>query len=318
MTKIPAATGKNKMDENIQTIKSIRHYSEHIMRVERACSWLGIERGRAAQYSSYIRELYEKEDKRSHNHVLSLNESYEIVEIYDLWESHVNRFPGIKEKIKRCLEKGPLLREGENPDSSTNRPRNDAFVFLLAGKLIRGNMNVIAIDGLLARGVSCHIDADITFEWNGEYIDIQCKRPQNTNSLEKRVKQATGQINTTKRPSQKGIIAVDCSALIRPPGRLLERNSAEIALQDVADILQESIMPIVGKLFKPHIMLTLLFARVPAMTIIDESPILTISGEPFRTYRPESVSPSLGVINDNFIDPNLVDSISERLKSSVV
>ena len=306
------------MNENISALETIGHYSEHIERLERACSWLGITQGRAAQYPRYIRELYEKEDKRSHNHMLSLNESYEIVEIYDLWEPHVHRFPGVKNKIKKCLGKGPLLREGESPDSSTNKPRNESFVLLLSGRLIRANINVTAVEGVLAQNASCHTDGDITFEWDGEVIDIQCKRPQTMDSLAKNVKKATNQINVPERAGQLGIIAVDCSAPIRPPGGLLERNSGEIALQDVTDLLQKSIMPIVGKLFKPYIMLTLLFARVPAIISIEESPILTLTGAPFRTFRPESVSASLCVINANFVNPELVDSISERLESFVV
>src|SRR5207249_4222031 len=72
----------------------------------------------------------------------------------------------------------PVLREDENPGTSTNRARNNAFVYLMAGKLIRAGVRVVAVDGIPAQGISCYTDADINFEWSGSVVNIECKRPQ--------------------------------------------------------------------------------------------------------------------------------------------
>ena len=298
-------------------MQRVGHYSKHVETLIKACEWAALPHGRSKRYIKLNEELFESYPL-SRERVLAYNESCEVTDIYELWEPHVGRFPGLHEKIKECLLSGPILQEDENPHSSSNIARNNAFVLLLAGKLIRAGINVIAVEGVLSQNVSCHTDADITFEWDGALLDIQCKRPQRMNSLERRAREAINQINTSNRPGQLGIIAVDCSSLIRPPGKLLERYSPKIALQDVTDLLQESVMPIVRRFFEPNIMLFHLFTRVPAVTIIEESPILSLMGEPFRTYRPESVSASLIVTNDDFINPELLDSISERLESFTV
>ena len=45
--------------------------------------------------------------------MLSYFESYEVVELFKLWNQRVNDFPGLKEKIREACQKGPLLREHE-------------------------------------------------------------------------------------------------------------------------------------------------------------------------------------------------------------
>lgn len=195
------------------------NYENHLQFLVRACSWAEISRGRAVRYIKLVREYF-KDGKESREHILAYNESCVVTDIFEFWESHVSRFPGIKDKIKRCLKKGPILREDENPNVSTNSPRNDAFVFLLAGELMRANIKVIAVEGIVALETRCHKDADITFEWTESVIDIQCKRLQTEKSLEKRVREARKQLNSQSRQEQLGIIAIDCSVLIRPPGKV--------------------------------------------------------------------------------------------------
>ena len=97
------------------------HYSEHLAKLTAACEWLGIDRGRAARYGELTRELFE-DDARSREHILGVNESCEVVELFELWENRVGNFPGLAEKIRLVFNKGPLLQEDENPRSSTRSP----------------------------------------------------------------------------------------------------------------------------------------------------------------------------------------------------
>lgn len=59
---------------------------------------------------------------RTQEHVLAHNESFEIVDLFELWQPYVDRFPGLRERLRQVCKKGPTLREGENTDESTNRP----------------------------------------------------------------------------------------------------------------------------------------------------------------------------------------------------
>ena len=115
------------------------NYAERLQTLQLACEWMDIKKGRALQYSKFIREFYE-EDKRSREHILAFNEACEITDIYELWVPFIDNFPGLEQKIKQVFQKGPVLQEDEMPNISSNRPRNDAFVYLLAGKLIKAGM----------------------------------------------------------------------------------------------------------------------------------------------------------------------------------
>ncbi len=129
------------MNMEIDTKLTESSYSKHIQSLERACDWAGVSMGlgRAVKYINLIREFV-VDGKESLEHVLAYNESCEIICICEFWESHVSQFPGIEEKIKRCFNKGAILREDENPRS--NKPRNDAFVLFLAGVLMKADIKV--------------------------------------------------------------------------------------------------------------------------------------------------------------------------------
>lgn len=302
------------MATNYVKIETANH---HVTELQKACDWAGIFQGRAAQYKKLVGEFF-GENKRSREHILAHNESCEITDIYNLWEPQISRFPGLEKKIKKCLNKGPALREDESDGSSSNRPRNDAFVYILAGKLLKAGVEVIAVDGVVSRGIFSHSDADITIDWNGSLIDIQCKRPQTKGMLEKRVKEAHDQINNPNRPGQWGIIAVDCSVLLRPPGTLLEANSAESAEQHLANLLDREIKPIVGTFVrKPNILGAFLFARVPGMTRVGKSPILSPKGKPFTFLRPDSICSTLVISNANSLSPGTLQSISNAYRKSL-
>lgn len=104
--------------------------NEFISSLQNALDWLGINHGRGAKYKNLVCEFF-LQDKRSKDHILAYNESCEIVDISQLWEHDIDQFLGLKEKIRAVCSKGPTLAEDERVDTSSNRSRNDAFVYLL-------------------------------------------------------------------------------------------------------------------------------------------------------------------------------------------
>lgn len=205
---------------NVELEKRLQKFSaaEVESRLRDACEWLGLSQGRCVNYAKLLREFNE-EGKRSREHILAINESFEIIDIYALWKENLHNFSGLEKKIKASFNKGPILREDENPGKSTNQPRNDAFVYLLSGVLLRGGAKVITVDGVSLNKTSDAGNADIIIELNGIGVVIECKRPQSKNALKQRVEEACGQID-----GANGIIAIDCSAFIRPPNKLFEAD----------------------------------------------------------------------------------------------
>jgi hypothetical protein len=292
-------------------------YTDHLQALQAACEWLSINRGRAAQYSKLVREFF-AEGKRSCEHILAYNESCEIIDLYTLWEAPVNNFSGLGRKIKAVFRKGPVLREDENPDASTNKSRNEAFVYLLAGKLIRAGVKVVAVDGTVAQGVSGCTNADINLEWSGSVITIECKRPQMQDALTERVKEARQQLTDPSRKGWAGIIAIDCSAFIRPLKQLLEADSAEDAERFLADLLKKAVVPKVETHLETTILGCLLFARAPAMTRMGYSSIVSPQGNPMAYYfRPDSISTWLVLNNSDSSNPGVLPSVSQLLYQSM-
>ena len=143
-----------------------RIYKELAANLDAACNWLEIGKGRAAQYSKLIKEFYE-DDARSPLHILAYAESCEISDLFELWEYRINAFPGLDQKLKAVFLKGPLLREEENPATSNNQARNDAFVYMVAGRLLSASVPVLSVNGIGNRSSNCKSEADVVFEWNG-------------------------------------------------------------------------------------------------------------------------------------------------------
>lgn len=293
------------------------HYTDHLRSLQTACEWMGIDLGRAAQYRNLVREFF-AEDKRSREHILAYNESCEIIDIYELWEAYIHHFPGLTQKVKAVLSSGPSLREDERPETSNNRPRNDAFVYLVAGKLIRAGVKIITVDGIVAQGVSCPSDADITFDWYGSPIAIECKRPQTQKKVARGVRDARHQLTKPNRQAERGIIALDCSGFVRPQERLLEADSAEDAERFLADALAKAVRPKVERNLETSILGYLLFARAPAMTRMGHSSIVSPQGAPLASYfRPDSISTWLMINNADSASPEVLRSVAQLLSQAI-
>lgn len=289
-------------------------FTDHLRLLREALDCMGISKGRAKEYPQLIEEFY-KDGGRTKEHILAYSESCEIRDIYEFWKPHIDDFPGLVEKIRTVFSKGPVLQEGENPGISSNRPRNDAFVYFMAGILLRAEIRVVVVDGVVALEVECHQDADMTFQWNDSFIDVECKRPQTEKMLEERTKEAYEQINN--KGDRKGIIAIDCSVLIRPAGSLLEDRSAEDAHHSISKHLEKVATPKVTKYLAPNILGFILFARVPAMLQIAKSPILDFYGKPITRFERNSISSFLIISNKNIADPRIFASIFEKIKRSM-
>lgn len=290
-------------------------YAEQVARLAEACAWLGIDRGRAAQYGELIREFFE-DDARSLQHILAFGESCEVVDLFELWEARVTEFPGLTERMRAILGKGPLLREEENPAASSNRPRNDAFAYIVAGRLLTAGVAVVAVDGINARDVTCSSEADVTFRCEGTLFDIECKRPRSYAALRKRTAEARAQIERPSRQGRPGVIALDCSVLVRPAGTLLESGSGAAAERLISSELERSIATRIESRLTNSILGFLLFARVPPMIRVHRSPIFTASGEPIHDFRPVSISTLLVVRNAQYAEPDVLRRLANRLRDT--
>ena len=179
---------------------------------------------------------------------------------------------------------------------------------------MKADIKVMAVEGIVARGTKCHDDADITLEWDKSVIDMQCKRPQKEDALEKRAKEAYKQLTKSNRQGQLGIIAIDCSAFIRPLGKFVGAKSAEHAMQYLANLL-ERVKPKLISRFEPNILGYLLFGRIPGMTT-RISPILSLKGTPYKDLRPDSISRILCHGNPSSPDIKKYMSIYEKIKTA--
>jgi hypothetical protein len=289
------------------------NYENHLRTLEEACGWLDLDRGRAQDYIRLIREFH-KEDKRTRQHILAYNESCEILDIHRLWRSRADQFPGLAEKMRQLLSSGPVLREEEEPKRANNRPRNDAFVFYLAGVLRSANVQIVAIDGVLAEGESGPENADITLRSGTDLIDIQCKRPQSSNAFAPRVKEARQQIEFSTRI---GAIAIDCSAIVRPSGGVLRSTSIEAANSFIDQNLQNLAESTVMNQLRDYVLGFLLFARVPVNTIMAKSQIVSYLGEQFIYFQRESLSTWLLFNNSESKNPDLLGSVFRQMKAAL-
>lgn len=290
----------------------------YLRKLEKACEWLGLERGRARDYLRLLNEFYE-DHLRSEKHILSYYESYEIVEMYEFWKIRTGDFPGLYGKLREACRSGPVLREGENLSSSSNRPRNDAFGFLMAGKFLGAGICVESVEKVPSRSVTAMSEpvsnADFSFSWKGASIDVECKRIHSRTALLKRAKEARRQI---ERGGRCGIIAIDCSKLYRPSGTLLEADSMTRAENDQSEWLEADIMPEVSRILPkahapsqtPSVLGFVLYSRIPAMTATG---VLDSKGSDLR--RSDCISSFLVVRNRFCPDPSVLQEIHRLLVS---
>jgi hypothetical protein len=274
---------------NNKVWQSRRSSDEHLSLLDAACQWLGIGQGRTVEYIRLLRE-FRDEGKSSPPHILAYSESVEIVQLFELWEGRHMDFPGLRERLKDVLGKGPLLREHENVAASSNQARNDAFSLLIAGTLLKGGIPVVAVEGISVCPAACTSEADVTIKSDGGLLDIECKRPQTEKALSVRGREARRQIEKPSRGGRHGMIALDCSVFVRPPWKLLETDSPENAELHIWQTLETHAKPKLKLALSGSIVCCLLFARIPTM-IRSFTPM----GTPI--FRPECIE-SWGIVEN--------------------
>ena len=246
-----------------ETLLKKRATVEYLRDLAEACQWLDIDRGRAWELARHLKRFHEGESLNDEQ-LLAYFESYDIVEIYRLWHQDVEQFPGLIDKIRNVAKKGPTLSDGENPDESTNRPRNDSFSILLAGGFHSAGIPVRQVEGISREGFENNATGDFSFAWHDSLINVECKRPRSRDQLVKNAKKAKKQIVKSRR---SGIVALDCSVLIRPNGTVFS-NTSDISAEDqFSTWLAQEIYPRVkGVFFSSGVLGLILYCRVPVLT----------------------------------------------------
>lgn len=248
---------------------------EYVRNLETACRFWKIERGRAREYVRRLAEFNQTE-VLTPEHLLAYYESFEIEELFKLWKNCVDNFPGIEQKIRKACEKGPFLREDETPKTSSNRPRNDAFCYLVAGKFLSASISVVSVDGISSRRFTCETSADLTILWENKLVSVECKRPQSQKAMRGLARKALKQLSSTEGC---GIIAIDCSVICRPNGTVFEAYTQEKAEYDLYERLRYEILPEINSISAELLLGFLLFSRIPAMTATD---LVDGGGKPIR------------------------------------
>jgi hypothetical protein len=224
---------------------------------------------------------------------------------------------GLAGTLRTAFAKGPALREEENLTTLSNRPRNDAFVYLVAGTLLSVGVPVIAVDGKVVRNETCKSKTDATFRWEDLLINVECKRPQSQKALGKLTKEARGQIENPSRGGRHGVIALDCSVVIRPKWNLLGCDSEEAAKQSERSIsmwLEKSILPQIKMHLNESILGFILFAKVPAKIQVHTSPVVTALGEPIHEFRLDCISTWLVAGNEQHPQHQILRHAAGRLE----
>jgi hypothetical protein len=292
---------------------SVGKHEDHIEVLRRACDWFGITQGRATAYAKLIREFFRR-SHRTEEQVLAYNESCEIVDLFELWSTHSDKFPGLLERLRDVCVKGPTLRERENIGASSNRPRNDAFAYLLSGTLLNANVPVVAVDGIRREDFGGQSVADITVSWASSLIDVECKRPQTEGVLIKRMREARSQLEEPSRERRPGIVAMDCSVMARPAGTLLEYESGPTGEARVSERLQTLAHALDSQL-TPDMLGLVFFARVAGMARAAQSPILGPAGRPVFKFRPETIKSWVLVSNAQASSPEVLRAIAMQIHS---
>ena len=240
-----------------------KRVDDFLQELEQACEWLNIGRGRAREYVRFLEE-FAREERRP-EHVLAYFEAYDIVELFELWGNDIDRFPGLKARLEQACAKGPAMTDDEKTSNSGNRPRNDAFGYLMAGKFRNAGIAVNTVDGICADSGKSNSAEDFSFRWNGLDISVECKRPYSANGFERLAKEAQRQIRKGRRC---GIIIMDCSRLARPADTVFEADSPRAGADALHRWLEKEVEPKLPRPMAKKVLGSILFARIPAMTAI--------------------------------------------------
>lgn len=282
-----------------------------ITQLQQGCAWAGIGRGRATQYGKLISEFFAGSGN-SQEHVPACYEGSEIANVFELWNLKVEEYHGLKTKIAETFKCGPLVRENENLATSSNRPRNDAFSFLIAGRLLAAGCEVLAVDGIGRATESTRWVGDATVRHDGIVLDVQCKRPQTTDNIQSNIEKARNQIIGAANPGA-GIIAIDLSVIIRPSGMFLPADNVGIASAKLSGLIQPHAEAAFASMGCPQIAGIIWFATLPCR-ISGAYRIASPAGGKYEVDRPYHAAEIAIALNPNSPHASALRSIGERLQ----
>ena len=286
---------------------------EFVTRLNDALSWAGVQRGWTFSALGTALGVFEA-GRGSGRDVLVLDEAGYMVEVYELWRDRHTVFPGLLDSIRRCFSKGLVIPDEEQRGKPHSRARNDLFVFYLGGILCEAQLDLVVVDGISHQGSEIRTKADLVLGWQSDVVSIECKRPYDQNTLTANVVKAGSQIRGGKIREGTGIIALDCSRLVRSPGYHLRPLSDEHALELLAERLHTDVMPTVARAAPPEVLGAVVLARAPAVISTGRSGILGPSGALLRRELPSSVRHWVTWRRPEVPGADVVDAIADALR----
>ena len=289
----------------VQPMLKKKTADDFLRELEQVCDWLNIDRGRARDYVRLLEE-FGRGDRRP-EHVLAYREAYDIVELFELWEKDIGQFPGLKAKLEQACRKGPTMTDDERTSNSSNKQRNDVFVYLMAGRFRKAGISVSTVDGICAGSGKSKSAEDFSIRWNGLDINAECKRPNSANGFQRLAKKAQKQI---KRRRRRGIVVMDCSRLARPADTMLETESPNAAVDELHQWLEKVATQNLPGPMASKVLGSILFARIPAMTATG-----ILDGNEQAWRRRDCISAILAVGNRYSSGHTVLHDIAQRLRT---
>lgn len=233
--------------------------SDLAINLQTICDTLEIKYGRIVDLKRLLENRNFRFDEQLKQQEFAVNEAWEIVSIYDYWHAHWDNFENLQERITRIFRTGPTHSEFERTDSNTNRPRNDGFAYLLAGKLIIGGISVISVDGLPRKGSDYASNADIIINLSDKLVRVECKRIFQINNLAQRIKEGCKQIIES---GHEGAVSIDCSRIVRNSWHHLVASDSVNAEKYLFKTVHDLVSPHLDQVDGDKVGL-IAFARVP-------------------------------------------------------
>jgi len=222
-----------------------RTFFELAEKLKEAFLWissLGIhfDQTRIGQYeriiSTYLKNIEAGiENKIQHDRFLAVCfEAMSFVEVFENFPRKHERV--LVSKLKTVL-KGPLFQEEEIAKGKSSEARNIQYELVLASKLNKTGLEIDFSNGY---------KEDLNFEYGGERIYCECKRPFTDAGLQKAFKESMSQLRkrfTIGKPGEKGIIAVSISRLSNVRNSSVVFDSPQLAVEAINQHITEKMRP---------------------------------------------------------------------------
>jgi len=265
---LPSINMKNFFTQFDTTVYCSWSRKDFVKLLYEACDWLNVSQGRAIEYIKALQDI-ETQEKLSNTQLFAHYESMDLIDLYLYWRDIQDVEKEIKPRLARIFRKGKLLSDEELDGKSTDRSRSEAFVFWLAGRLLKMGLGILQVDGIPKCVKHVGSIPDISLLWEEELVNVECKRIRSHSTCRERVEDAIDQIGKKKTV---GIIALDCAQLIRERDYVVERDKKEIASGWAfsflrREIFNNEVVPVLRKSeYKGYITGVILHSAYPVLT----------------------------------------------------